>query len=233
MAGPGPDRPLTRQTGSPVDLTVWFDYHCPYSQRAVEWLLGLGREVVRPRFRPFPLEQVNHDPAAAEWRLWEQPLDYLQYRGRQDRRSLAGFLATALLEATEAGPVVDRFRLAVYRARFEEQADIADLELLERLAEGAGADAAHLAAAVTSDAALGAARATIADAWRDARAEWAIFGVPTLQPAGEPPFYLRLERAVAPGAEALELFARLLDLRRAAPFVVEIKLPERADGVEG
>ena len=210
----------------PLDLTVWYDYHCPYSYRAVEWLMGLGPERVRAVFRPFPLEQVNRDPTATAWRLWEQPLDYRHYRERQDRRPLHAFLATAVLEARETPAVVDRFRLAVYRVRFEEGADISDVDLLVRLAAGAGADGPRLAGAMADESALGAGRAGVAEAWREARAEYEIFGVPTLHVAGERPFYLRLDRAVEPG-EAADLLDRIVNLRRDASLVVEIKLPDR------
>lgn len=213
----------------PLDLTVWYDYHCPYSHRAVEWLLGVGPERVRPRFRPFPLEQVNRDASATEWRLWEQPLDYVHYRERQDRRPLHAFLATAILEASEEPAVVDRFRLAVYRARFDDKADISDVDLLIRLAGEAGADARGLAAALAHEAALTGARAGLATAWAEARATWEIFGVPTLQPDGEPPFYLRLERLVSGGTEAVGLLDRVIGLRRDAPLVLELKVPEPVD----
>jgi hypothetical protein len=213
----------------PLELTVWYDYHCPYSQRVVEWLLGLapgGR--VLPLFRPFPLEQVNRDATAKTWRLWEQPLDYVHYRERQDRRPLHAFLATAVLEELEAPSVVDRFRLAVYRTRFDDLADISDVDLLGRLAAGAGADDRRLTRAMADEASLTAARAGLAGAWHDARSEYAIFGVPTLQPRGERPFYLRLERPVEP-AGATDLLDRVIGLRRDASLVVELKLPELAD----
>jgi hypothetical protein len=210
----------------PLELTAWVDYHCPYSYRATAWLLGLGPAVVRPRFRPFPLEQVNRDPEATGWRLWEQPLDYRHYRDRQHRRPLHAFLATALLEVTEPAPVVDRFRLAVYQARFDEAADISDVERLVRLAAGAGADADRLARAMADETALVAPRAVMARAWTDARSTYQIFGVPTLEPPDQRPFYLRLERAVEPGREAADLLERVLGLRRDAPIVLELKLPE-------
>ena len=214
--------------GPPLDLTVWYDYHCPYSFRATEWLLGLGPDRVRPRFRSFALEQVNRDATATAWRLWEQPLDYVHYRERQDRRPLHAFLATAVLEEVEAQAVVDRYRLAVYRARFDDQADISSVDLLVRLAAAAGADDRRLARAMDDEAALTAARAGLAQAWDDARSEYAIFGVPTLQPAGERPFYLRLDRPVDP-AGATDLLDRVIGLRRDAPLVIELKLPERAE----
>jgi predicted DsbA family dithiol-disulfide isomerase len=211
---------------APLDLTVWYDYHCPYSHRALEWLIGLGPERVRPRFRPFPLEQVNRDATASEWRLWEQPLDYVHYREREDRRPLHAFLATAVLEASEPSEVVDRFRLAVYRARFDDAADISDVDLLVRLALGVGADGRRLAAAMSDETALTPARAGLAVAWSDARSTWEIFGVPTLEPSGARPFYLRLERLVEPGQEASELFDRVIGMRRDAPLVLELKLPD-------
>jgi predicted DsbA family dithiol-disulfide isomerase len=220
MGSPGED---------PLELTVWYDYHCPYSHRAVEWLLGLGPERVRPRFRPFPLEQVNRDASATEWRLWEQPLDYVHYLERQDRRPLHAFLATAVLEASEEPDVVDRFRLAIYRARFDDKADISDVDVLVRLAGDIGADARNLAGALADDASLTAARAGLATAWAEARATWEIFGVPTLQPDGEAPFYLRLERLVTGGQEAVALLDQVMGLRRVAPLVLELKLPEPVD----
>jgi hypothetical protein len=220
MPGPSAARPL--------DLTVWYDYHCPYSDRAVAWLLPLAPERVRPRFRPFPLEQVNRDATATTWRLWDQPLDYVHYRDRQDRRPLHAFLATALLETFESPDVVDRYRLAVYRARFDDGADISDLDVLVHLAALVGADERRLAGSFGREDALTDARASLASAWRDARSEYAIFGVPTLQPAGERPFYLRLERPVEPAA-AVELLDRLVALRRDAPEVIEIKLAERIE----
>jgi predicted DsbA family dithiol-disulfide isomerase len=213
----------------PLDLTVWYDYHCPYSHRAVEWLIGLGPDRVRPRFRPFPLEQVNRDATASTWRLWEQPLDYIHYRERQDRRPLHAFLATAVLEASEEPDVVDRFRLAVYRARFDAKADISDVDLLVRLAGVAGADDRHLARAMADEAALTAARAGLATAWTEARSTWEIFGVPTLEPAGARPFYLRLERLVVPGSEEIDLLERIMGLRREASLVLELKLPDPID----
>jgi hypothetical protein len=213
----------------PLELTVWYDYHCPYSDRVVGWLLGLAPDRVRPRFRPFPLEQVNRDATATAWRLWEQPLDYVHYRERQDRRPLQAFLATAVLEELEAPAVVDRFRLAVYRARFDELADISDVDLLVRIAAGVDADDGRLARAMADDGSLSAARASLAQAWHDARSEYAIFGVPTLQPDGERPFYLRLDRMVEPGREAIELLVRVIGLRRDASLVLELKLPELVD----
>ena len=177
--------------------------------------------------------------------MWDQPLDYVHYRERADRRPLHAFLATWVLEASEPADVVDRFRLAVYRARFDRPAatdraavlaeaadisDISDTALLVRLATEAGADGARLRDVFASPAEQAAARADLATAWADARSEYEIFGVPTIEWPGATPFYLRLERQISPGDEALDLLKRLVSLRGGAPYDLDIKLPEHIRG---
>ena len=120
----------TTEETAPLPITVWYDYHCPYSRRAVAWLDGLGRDRVEPTYRAFPLEQVNLDPSANTWRIWDQPLDYEHYRGRPDRRGLVAFLATEVLATTESPETMCRFREAIYAARFDARADISDVETL-------------------------------------------------------------------------------------------------------
>lgn len=208
------------------DLTAYVDYQCPYSARVVRWLAALGPGRVRSRYRFFGLEQVNRDPTATEWRLWEQPLDYAHHRGRQDRRSLAAFIVTDLLERMSPSAVVERFRDAVLDARFRDGADISDLELLVDLAAGAGGDRLGLERAVGDEAATHAARVRLAGDWYAARARYEVFGVPTLELGEDPPFYLRLERDPTLD-EGVALLDGLLRLRRAAPFLVELKVPER------
>jgi hypothetical protein len=214
-------------------ITVWYDYHCPYSRRAVAWLDGLGTDRVQPTYRAFPLEQVNRDPTSTAWRIWEQPLDYEHYRGRPQRRALAAFLATEVLAAAETPDVMRRFREAVYAARFDRLVDISEPATLARAAAQAGAGSAGangdlLRAALADETTLVRARRKLAEDWAAAREPWAIFGVPTLQLPGDAPVYVRLEREPEPGPEAIDLLRRLVELRAAAPFLIEVKRPERA-----
>jgi hypothetical protein len=190
--------------------------------------------VVRPTYLMFPLEQVNVDPSATVWRLWDQPLDYEDYRGRPERRSLAAFLATAIVQgqadAGTIGPSVPRdFRLAVYRARFDEAADISDPAVLRQAANEAGVPAPVIAAGLHDEAALARARARMAADWSAARAHADVFGVPTLILPGDRPMYLRLAREPEPD-ERLGLLRRLVDLRRSAPWLLELKLAEAPTG---
>jgi hypothetical protein len=220
MAGAG-------ETASrPVAVVAWIDYQCPYSERAVSWLDALPGDVAQVRYRAFALEQVNRDPTATDWRIWEQPLDYLDDRGRQDRRTLGALLVTKLLEPAEPDQVLRRFRRAVFDARFEGRADLSDLGLLERLAAGAGADRTRLAAALADGAAVHQARCAIAADWTAARTPYEVFGVPTLDLGGGAPVYLRLERAPT-AAEGSDLFRRLVDLRREVSWLHELKVAPR------
>jgi hypothetical protein len=216
----------------PIEVEAFIDYHCPYSHRAVAWLDALA-EVGRiaSRYRLFGLEQVNRDPAATAWRLWDQPLDYEHYRGRQDRRPLAAFLATAIIDAAEPADVARRFRLGVYGARFDDLADISDIEVLERAAVAAGAAPDRIRNGLADPDRLEAARRRIADDWARARAAYEIFGVPTLSLDGAAPFYLRLAGHVEAAAGAALLDA-IRTFRRAAPDLLELKVPDAIEADE-
>jgi hypothetical protein len=209
-----------------VPLTVFYDVHCPYSDRVLAWLADLGRDLVEPTYRVFPLEQVNHDPSARLWRIWEQSLDYDHYQARPDRRAFLAFVAILLAERVAPRDTVDAFRLLVSRARHGMGLDISGRDLLLELAGDSGVDASALGRALEDPAAVDEARVRIAADWADARGEYEIFGVPTLRVAGVPPFYLRLDR-VPRGDDARELLASIRDFGGRLPQVLEIKVPER------
>jgi len=213
-------------------LTVFYDYHCPFCFRAERWLAGLRPERVAVRHRFLSLEQLNRDPEAAEWRIWEQPLDYEQDRGRADRRSLAAFLVTAFAEGAGGWPlaaeIVERLRLAIFAARHEAHHDISRIEVLDEIAAGAGLPPGWLAGRFADPEAVAAARARIAADWAAARDPFRCFGVPTLVIDDAPPVYLRLER-VPSTDDAPRLLDWLTERARSLPFVLELKQPPRVD----
>ncbi|MBI3746402.1 MAG: DsbA family protein [Chloroflexi bacterium] len=211
----------------PLPVEVFMDYHCPYSHRVVCWLDDLDPGLVEVRYRLFALEQVNHDPDATAWRIWDQPLDYAQYRDRQDRRSLAPFLATAIVEASTADPgAARRLRRAIYAARFEARLDISDPAVLDVAGVRAGLPPGYVTTALAHPALAEPARARLAADWAAARNRYRVFGVPTIAIGADSPVYVRLSRAIAP-AEGPALLAALRAFRVAAPTVLELKEPER------
>ncbi len=217
-------------------VTVFFDYHCPFCFRVERWLAELGPDHVEVGHRFLSLEQLNRDPEASSWRIWEQPLDYEHHRGRPDRRSLAAFLATAMAEGA-GGPslapdLVDRLRMAIFAARHEAGLDISRVDVLDRVAVAAGLAPGWLANRLADSDAIAAARARIAGDWDAARSPVRLFGVPTLVIDDAPPFYLRLER-VPTAAEGPRLLEWLCERSDSLPFVLELKLPPRPGSETG
>ncbi len=211
----------------PTKLDLFYDFHCPYCYRAVDWIGGLGRDVVDAEYRLFALEQVNRDPEADGWRLWEQPLDYRHYRDRQDRRPLAPFLAMTHVEAVESADVAARYRLGVFALRFDEHEDITDIGRLAHVLNEAGGDGHRLKERFDDAAADVAARVRIATDWEDARRDFLVFGVPTLRLEGVTrPYYLRLEQRLTP-ADGRAFWDRFVGLLVEAPYLLEIKGAER------
>jgi DSBA-like thioredoxin domain len=214
-------------------MTVWYDYQCQYSNRAIRWLDGLGPGVARVTYRAFGEEQVQRDASATAWRLWEQPLDYEHHEGKPRKRSLAAFLATAIVAATGDPATVARFRHALLDARWTDKRDLADPAVLVELAGATGADARTVAETLAGTGASGAARQAaarerIAADWAAAHTDHAIFGVPTIRWGDVAPVYLRLAHLPDPD-EAQPLFDALVDLRERFPLVLELKQPDRLD----
>ena len=213
----------------PVSIEVFMDYHCPYSYRAVCWLDDLGPDAVKVHHRLFALEQVNRDAEAAAWRIWEQPMDYQHYQDRQDRRALAPFLATGIVEEHAGAAVSRRFRRAVYAARFEDRLDISELSLLDAAGVKAGLLPGWVGEALADQGRTDAARQRLADDWAAARSPFLVFGVPTLVLEEQAPVYLRLDAPIPP-ADGAAFLAAFRAFRAAAPGILELKQPERADG---
>lgn len=220
-----PDAQPDPRPDPPLVVDAFLDYHCPYSYRAVAWLDDLGPELVTVRHRLFALEQVDRDPDAAEWRLWEQPLDYRHYRDLPERRPLVAFLAAAIVEAAEPDEVARAFRLALYMARHDFARNVSDIDVVEQAGAIAGVRPGRIRDGIADPATQGAARRRIHEDWLAARSEYRIFGVPTLRLGGDRPFYLRLAGMVA-REDGPRLLAALATIRTTPPGILEIKLPE-------
>lgn len=112
------------------------------------------------RPEPVPMPDPDSEYIREHWE--NRVLPMAAERGlemRVPRRSVRSRRALqAALFARRNGRLQELDR-AIYRARFEEDADIADLHVLRRLAAGAGIDGDALASAVEADAHLADLRA--------------------------------------------------------------------------
>lgn len=216
---------MTQPAAAPVVVDAFVDFHCAFSYRIVAWLDDLGPERVTVHHHLFAIEQVNRDPTATGWRLWDQPLDYRHWKDIPDKRPLLSFLAMAIVEASEPADIAQSFRLLLYMAKFDAGKDIAQLDIVEQVARMSGVAEGRISAALADPVVEAAARARIAADWALARSEYAIFGVPTLRLDGGRPMYMRLADAVPP-ADGPRLLETLCAVRHGPPEILELKLAE-------
>jgi predicted DsbA family dithiol-disulfide isomerase len=190
--------------------TVYIDFLCPWAFRGAMWLAEVekaGR--IHPTFRFFSLSQ-NHaaHEGSATPPVWERD---------RHAKGLPAFLAAtaARAQGEEAG---DRFRLALQRARHEDQLAV-DQHTTHRLAaERAGLDVARFEQALKETDFT-----TLAEEHADA-VRRGVFGVPTLVwPEGRS-YYLKITELV-PADRAVSLYDAIETVHRFGE-VIEIKTPE-------
>ena len=142
---------------------VWTDYLCPYCYLELPVLEAAARQFgaqmkvqwhafeLRPE--PIPLPDPDGEYIAEHWQ--NRVLPMAVERGlpiRLPRRSVRSRRALlAALYARSMGAFAE-FDRALFRARFVDDADIADLDILKGLASGAGLEPGALATAVDSSA---------------------------------------------------------------------------------
>jgi predicted DsbA family dithiol-disulfide isomerase len=192
------------------ELTVYIDFLCPWAYRGSMWLAEVekaGR--IRTQWRFFSLMQ-NHDArqGAPQPAVWE--------RDRQ-AKGLPAFLAAtaARAQGEEAG---NRFRLALQRARHEDNLPLDERTTHRLVAERAKLDVARWELDLqTAD--FGTLAAEHTEAVRRG-----VFGVPTLiWPEGRS-YYVKITDLI-PADRAVALYDAIETVHRFGE-VVEIKTPE-------
>ncbi|NJP06151.1 MAG: hypothetical protein HC837_11295 [Chloroflexaceae bacterium] len=131
---------------SPIRLMVFFDFLCPFCDRANTWLNQvseqLGERLIL-EWRFFALEQLNA-PVNSDWKIWEQSDDYTTHvmGGRTEFRGLLALWGT--VAAQQQGDAASgRFRNALFRARHDEQLDMSQRDAIQQIAEQVGLDMAR------------------------------------------------------------------------------------------
>jgi len=190
--------------------TVYIDFLCPWAYRGSMWLAGVekaGR--IHPTYRFFSLSQ-NHATreGAPAPPIWE----------RDPRaKGLPAFLAaTAARSQGEAAG--SHFRLALQRARHEDQLPVDDVTTHRLAAERAGLDVGRFEMDLKA-----ADFTTLAREHADA-VRRGVFGVPTLVwPEGRS-YYLKITDLI-PAERAVPLYDAIETVHRFGE-VIEIKTPE-------
>lgn len=171
---------------------------------------GLGSELTI-NWKYFSLEQVN-TKERPDWKLWEQPDNYPS-RGRN-----AFHAAEA---ARSQGEIqFDTFHNTLLRARHEEKQDIADITVLNRIAEGIGLDIEKF----RKDLADRRMLSKLAKDHTFAVEKLGIFGTPTLVFPEEQAIFLKM--ASPPSIEeAVVVFEDIRHLAENRRQIKEIKRP--------
>jgi predicted DsbA family dithiol-disulfide isomerase len=192
------------------ELTVYIDFLCPWAYRGSMWLSEVekaGR--IRPQYRFFSLMQ-NHDArqGTPEPPIWERDAK---------AKGLPAFLAAtaARAQGEDAG---NRFRLALQRARHEDNLPLDERATHRTVAERAKLDVARWELDL-QNANFGTLAAEHTDAVRRG-----VFGVPTLVwPEGRS-YYVKITDLI-PAGRAVALYDAIETVHRFGE-VVEIKTPE-------
>lgn len=192
-------------------ISVYYDYTCPYSYRALRWLQHLrqaGRDV-DVVWKTFSLKEVNR--GAGEPSLFDhQPVESVS------------LLALELAKAAQAAghPVFERYHHAAYDAMQGQGRKLTPDDLL-RLAREAGLDTAQFGV----ERERGAWLQAVSRDHREGVERWKVFGTPTLIFQDEVAAYLKFTAVPPSPPEAVALFDALLCLARCHPELVEIKHP--------
>jgi len=195
---------------SATELTVYYDFLCPWAYRGAIWLDEVekaGR--IRPQWRFFSLMQ-NHATreGSQAGSVWERD---------PKAKGLPAFLAAtaARAQGEEAG---ERFRLALQRARHEDRLPVDEPATHLIAAQRAGLDIARFESDAKS-VDFGALTREHA-----AAVERGIFGVPTLVwPEGRS-YYMKITDLI-PAERAVALYDAVETVHRFGE-IIEIKTPE-------
>lgn len=175
-----------------------------------------GQEVA-PRWRSFPLEQVNSDQEG--WKFWEQPVD--------GPKSLQAFLAAEAVR-DQGEEILDKFVFALLECVHQKKMKVHELDTIKAAAgQVPGLDVdAMLQGMKRPDL-----RQRIQQDYQEGAGTYGVFGTPTLLFSGGDPVFLKMSPP-APSDQAQSLFdsVRVMSLDR--PFVQELKKPRRPDSAK-
>ncbi len=195
-------------------VTVYYDYTCPYSYRALLWLRQLqeaGRELYL-EWKTFSLKEVNRG-------VGEPSIFQSSQTGN------VSVLALEMAKAAEAmgSEVFERYHRTVYAAMHGDGRRVT-AETLLGFARQAGLDITPF----ELDRREGRWLREVEHDHREGAERWKVFGTPTLVLDDEAAVYLKFTQASASPSAAAEVYDALVCLARCHPELVEIKHPRAA-----
>jgi len=194
-----------------MEFELYFDYLCPFVYRASLLLANVAAERSPDvSWRYFSLTQVNSKDDG--WTVWDAPA--------ADR--VRGRLAFKAAEAARRQGRFDVFHPALLAARHQARSDIDDVRVIEQVAEDSGLDLERFRLDVDDPSIMQA----LARDHMQAVAKHGVFGTPTFVFPNGASAYIRLAEAPA-GAEAVDLYDRMIGMAADEPRVLEIKRPVR------
>ena len=193
------------------ELTVYFDFLCPWAYRAAIWLEHVERAGrIQPAWRFFSLmENHRRREGLGPVPVWEQD---------GSPKGLPAF-AAATAARRQGEDAFSRFRVALQKARHEEHLPVDDASTHRLAADRARLDVARFERDVQS---AGGLEELVRD--HEEAVRLGVFGVPTLVwPEGRS-YYVKITDLV-PAERAVALYDAIETVHRFGE-VVEIKTPE-------
>jgi predicted DsbA family dithiol-disulfide isomerase len=193
-----------------TELTVYFDFLCPWAYRGAVWLGDVAQSSdVRIQWRFFSLSENTRRREGLESKpVWET---------NPQANGLPAFRA-AIAARLQGDDAYDRFRIALQKARHEERLRVDDPATHQKAAERSGLDVTRWKQDL-AEVDLSPLAAEHTEAVRKG-----VFGVPTLVwPEGRS-YYIKITNLV-PGSRAVDLYKAVEMVHRFGE-VVEIKTPE-------
>lgn len=203
-----------------MQVTIFFDYVCPYVYRASQWLETVQARVPELElvWRYFSLSQINNREPG--WEVWAGPRHNPE--GWSSDPRLRGLRAQWAAEAArqQGAEAFQRFHYALLRAIHQDQRSLYSDEATRQAAEEAQLELPQWEAACQSLEHLAALRRD-----HEAAIEHRVFGTPTFLFPGSEPAYLKLS-AIPQKSEALRYWRSFQRTVADHPLFLEIKRPQ-------
>lgn len=198
-----------------MNITVWYDFVCPYAWTAQRWLFDVQREMgsdLEIDWRYFSLEQVNKSPDAPN--VWDYPNDGTS----STLRAFQGVHAAG----KQGEDKYLAYMAALFNQRHVNRRNLGTQAILEETAQHVGLDLLQFRTDLQSDDVF----AVFQQDHTEAVEKYGVFGVPTIMFGNEESAYLRIEVGNPP-TDPMVFWDEFMAIVRNRPTILEIKRPGR------